>query len=75
MKVRYDPRGDILYIEVSSGKAAETVEIDDDLLVDYDEKGNIVGIEIWRAREVLLGEMFRKIKELGLDLKTAEVEG
>ncbi|MBP1912643.1 DUF2283 domain-containing protein [Thermococcus stetteri] len=75
MKVRYDPRGDILYIEISSGKVAETVELDDDLLVDYDEDGNIVGIEIWRAREVLLGEMFRKIKELGLDLKTAEVEG
>ena len=75
MKVRYDPRGDVLYIEISSEKVVETVELDDDLLVDYDREGNIVGIEIWRAREVLLGEMFRRIKELGLDIKIAEVEG
>lgn len=66
MKVRYDPQGDILYIEVSPSKVAETVEIDEDVLVDYDESGNIVGIEIWRAREVLLGEIMRRLKELNL---------
>lgn len=52
MKVRYDLCGDIFYIEVFSGKVVEIVEIDDDFLVDYDEKGNIVGIEIWCVWEV-----------------------
>ncbi|QDA31425.1 DUF2283 domain-containing protein [Thermococcus indicus] len=75
MKIRYDPSGDILYIEISPGEATETVELDHDLLVDYDKNGNIVGIEIWRAREILLGEMFKRIKELGIEFKTAEVEG
>ena len=75
MKVRYDPVGDVLYMEVAPAKAAETVELDGDLLIDYDEEGNIVGIEIWRAREVLLGEMLKRIKELGLKFETAEVEG
>ncbi len=73
MKVRYDPQGDILYIEVSKAKVTETVEIDDDILVDYDENGNIVGIEIWRAREVLLGEMMKRLKELGIEPTKAEV--
>jgi len=75
MKVRYDPRGDILYIEVSPSKVAETVEIDEDILVDYDESGNIVGIEIWRAREVLLGEIMRRLKELGVESGKIEAEG
>ena len=75
MKVRYDPVGDVLYIEVAHEKAAETVELDEDLLVDYDERGNIVGIEVWRAREVLLGEILKRIKELGLKFETAEAEG
>lgn len=75
MKVRYDPQGDILYIEVSPSKVAETVEIDEDVLVDYDESGNIVGIEIWRAREVLLGEIMRRLKELGVESGKIEAEG
>ena len=75
MKVRYDPQGDILYIEVSPSKVAETVEIDEDILVDYDENGNIVGIEIWRAREVLLGEIMRRLKELGVESGKIEAEG
>ncbi|AIU70508.1 MULTISPECIES: DUF2283 domain-containing protein [Thermococcus] len=75
MKVRYDPQGDILYIEVSPSKVAETVEIDEDILVDYDESGNIVGIEIWRAREVLLGEIMRRLKELGVESGKIEAEG
>ncbi|WP_297552499.1 DUF2283 domain-containing protein [Thermococcus sp.] len=75
MKVRYDPQGDILYIEVSPSKVAETVEIDEDILVDYDESGNIVGIEIWRAREVLLGEIMRRLKELGVESSKIEAEG
>ena len=75
MKVRYDPQGDVLYIEISPAKAAETMEIDDDVLIDYDENGNIVGIEIWRAREVLLGEIMKRLKELGIESGKIKVEG
>ena len=47
MKVRYDPEADILYILVKEGKVKDTEEIDKDLFVEYDENGNIAGIEIW----------------------------
>ena len=48
MKVRYDPEADILYILVKEGEIKDTEEIDEDLFVEYDENGSIVGIEIWQ---------------------------
>ncbi len=52
--VRYDREHDILYIDVRpSARAAETVEAADDLLIDLDEEGNVIGIELWRASEYL----------------------
>jgi len=52
MRVRYDKRHDILYINVAPGKKArETQPLNDDIFVDLDEEGNIVGIEIWNASE------------------------
>jgi len=53
--VRYDKEHDILYIDVrpSARRAAETVEAADDLLIDLDEEGNVIGIELWRASEYL----------------------
>ena len=52
--VRYDKEHDILYIDVRpSVRAAETVEAADDLLIDLDEEGNVIGIELWRASEYL----------------------
>ncbi|WP_240911978.1 MULTISPECIES: DUF2283 domain-containing protein [unclassified Thermococcus] len=60
MKVRYDPRADILYILIREGPVADTDEVDEDVWFEYDEEGNIVGIEIWNAG----GECYQK-KSLG----------
>jgi len=54
MKIRYDPEVDILYILIKEGSIKNTVEISNDLFIEYDENDNIVGIEIWQARKNVL---------------------
>ncbi|MFQ5901450.1 MAG: DUF2283 domain-containing protein [Thermodesulfobacteriota bacterium] len=51
MKIDYDPEVDALYIELTKGKAAKNIDIEEGVTVDLDEEGHIVGIEILDARE------------------------
>jgi len=54
MKVRYDKKYDILYIDLYPDKrASETVPLNDDIYADVDENGNIIGLEIWRASQTI----------------------
>lgn len=62
MRLHYDPETDSLYIDLSSKPGKESNEIADGIVVDFDEDGNVVGIEIDRASRVL-------------DLKQLEIEG
>ncbi len=48
MKVRYDREADVLYIEFKD-TTVTTERIDQDIAFDYDEKGEIAGIEILSA--------------------------
>jgi len=45
MRVRYDSEADILYIFVKEGSTKDTIEVSDDLFVEYDENNHIAGIE------------------------------
>jgi uncharacterized protein YuzE len=59
MRTRYDSEYDILYIDIKDKKVHDTQPLDEDILLDLDEEGNIVGIEIWQASKLLsllLGE-------------------
>jgi uncharacterized protein YuzE len=51
MKLHYYPETDSLYIELKSAPAAETREIAEGLLVDFDAKGEVVGLDIDRRRK------------------------
>ena len=46
MKITIDKEADAVYIEFSSGKFASNKKIDEDTIIDLDDKGNILGIEI-----------------------------
>lgn len=52
MKFHYYPETDSLYIELSTQAGAEAIEISSGVVVDYDENGNIVGIDIDHASKV-----------------------
>lgn len=49
MNVKYDIVANAVYMNVSDGKIARTLELEDELLVDVDARGQIVGIEILDA--------------------------
>ena len=53
-KVHYDPEADILYIVTKEGPVDNTIPADDDIYIELDENGNIIGIEIWRASTNIL---------------------
>jgi len=49
MKVKYDRETDIIYIQLSDLKVAESDEDKPGIIIDYDAKGNVVGMEILDA--------------------------
>jgi uncharacterized protein YuzE len=59
MKLHYYPETDSLYIDLNSRPSADSREIAEGLVADFDSEGNVVGIDIDHAS--------RK-----LDLKTLE---
>jgi len=73
MKVEYDPEADILYIMIRDEKVKETRDLNEDIWVDINDKGEIVGIEIWQARKHIISEILkflRKGKEVGVTAKS-----
>ena len=51
MKVKYDSDADAMYISLMDGKVSKTKPADDYVILDYDEKGNVIGIEILFVKE------------------------
>ena len=51
-KMTLDPKLDVAYIELRSGKVSRTIEFRPGMLVDFDAKGQVVGIEILAATEL-----------------------
>ena len=64
MKIRYDPKSDILYILIKEGEVSDTDEIDEDVWIEYDKDGNIIGRELWNAGEKVISNILKEIKNL-----------
>jgi uncharacterized protein YuzE len=67
MKISYDPKYDVMYIKFAEGKVADTIEVEANVLIDYGEDGEIMGIEILSASRMTrtnpLDEIIIKIQE------------
>jgi len=63
MKINYYPETDSLYIDLSHKPSVDSREVSDGVVLDYDELGNIVGIDIDQAstkldiKEIVLGRL------------------
>jgi len=53
MKFNYFESTDSLYIDLSEKKSVESVEIAPNVVVDFDENGQIVGIDIDNASHIV----------------------
>jgi uncharacterized protein YuzE len=66
MKVNFDKESNALYIRFSDEKIEDTAEVRPGVMMDYDAKGRIVGLEILNASEALSGpDMKRLAVEVG----------
>ena len=68
MRINYYADTDSLYIDLSSKPSVDSREVSDGIVLDYDENGNLVGIDIDEASTKL------EIKELILSNLPAEVK-
>ena len=49
MKVTYDKIANAAYMTLRKGKVAKTIEMSDNVIIDLDKKGNLLGIEMLEA--------------------------
>ncbi len=66
MRIRYSKEADALYIRLKEIKIEDSDEVSQDLIIDYDIDGNVVGIEILEASkkaetEQLIIQAFNKV--------------
>ena len=70
MKINYYPETDSIYIDFSSKSSKESREISEGIVLDYDEKGQLVGIDIDNASnkldlsELVLNKLPIKIQKI-----------
>ncbi len=68
MKIKYYPETDSLYIDLTSKKAVDSREIENGVVLDFDESGHLAGIDIDEASKHLdlnvleISELPSKIK-------------
>ena len=71
MKINYYPETDSLYIDLSEKSSVESREISEGIVLDYDETGNLVGIDIDNAsskvqlKELILRKLPSDITAVG----------
>jgi len=54
MKLTYDSKYDVLYLKFAEGSPqVVTRRVNDDIALDFDERGHIVGIEVLSASKYL----------------------
>lgn len=53
MKLHYYPETDSLYIELKANPSADSREVSEGLVVDFDADGRVVGLDIQHASETL----------------------
>jgi len=54
MLIKYDKEVDIVYIQFSENKVSESVADKPGIILDYDDEGNIVGIEVLDASKKMV---------------------
>jgi len=64
VKMWYDEETDILYLSLKEGRAVDSEEIEENIRIEYDKKGEIVGLEISNISRYLAKSIAEKLKEV-----------
>jgi uncharacterized protein YuzE len=65
MKLEYDKEVDAAYVylqyPIENGDVKKTVEVDNNIILDYDKSGKLLGVEILNASKVISKKALVKI--------------
>ena len=70
MKFNYYPETDSLYIDLSEKTSVESKEVANGVVIDFDDKGTIVGIDIDRASKIV---DLRRLESASLPIKSLAI--
>ena len=73
MKITYDAEGDVLYIQLRCITPADSIDIEEGVTVELDEKGHLVALEILDASKRLTPEELTNVSYENLLLMASEV--
>ncbi len=75
MKIEYDQEANALYITLREAPVAKTNEVTDSFIVDLDEEGRPIGIEILHVRQLLDAEDLARVTVENLLTEPAGASG
>jgi len=53
MKIQYYPETDSLYIDLTQKMSANSKELENGVVLDFDDQGDLVGIDVdWAAKKI-----------------------
>ena len=53
MHIKFDSKANASYIKLAEGKFASNKKISEDIIIDFDNKGKLLGVEILNASKVM----------------------
>jgi len=69
MKVKYDKKADAAYLKLTDSQIVESEEVSPDIIYDFDEENQVVGIEILRLK----GKTPEQLKLLNFPFSTEDL--
>ena len=63
IKISFDEENDIFYLSLKPGAAVDSEEITENVRIEYDANGQIIGIEIFNITKMLASAVGKRIKE------------
>jgi len=64
IKFWFDEKEDIFYISLKPGIAVDSEEVEENTRIEYDENGNIIGIEIYNISKIIASSIAKHLTEI-----------
>ena len=73
-RYKYDKAADAIYIKLSNERVAYTGSLDDERIIDYDTKGNPVGVELLCVSDGVIIDGLPSLTEIIRILESEQVK-
>jgi len=71
MHATYDPEGNVAYVylvdKIEPGEAVAQEIVNDDIVLDFDKWGKLLGVEIMNARRILRSEILFRASRMAIE--------